>query len=169
MLKFLADLHPPSKLSLRELTLTLSRTKRCYLFTILWSHFDHCNVVWGNCNKTLANKLQKLLNRAARFLTSSTFETSTEYLFQVLSWRSLNLSVRYKKLAWYINLWIDSHPVIFDLDLLSVAPLLIFLFATLKIILLFPYPAPTFLRTVSDIVARCYGTGCQLMCGRLGL
>ena len=45
----------------------------------------------------------------------------------------------------------DSHPVIFDLDLLSVAPLLIILFAILKINLLFPYPAPTFPRIVSDI------------------
>ena len=35
------------------------------------------------------NKLQKLQNRAARVLTSSTFDTRTEYLFQVLSWRKL--------------------------------------------------------------------------------
>ena len=34
-------------------------------------HFDYCNVVWGSYNKTLANKLQKLQNRAARVLTSS--------------------------------------------------------------------------------------------------
>ena len=52
-------------------------------------HFHYCNVVWGSCNKTLANKLQKLQNRAARVLTSSAFDTSTEYVFQVLSWRRL--------------------------------------------------------------------------------
>ena len=64
----------------------------------------------------------------------------------------------------------DSHPVIFDLDLYSVAPLLIILFAIMKINLLLPYPGPTFLRIVLDIVvARCYGTVCELMCGRLGL
>ena len=51
------------------------------------THFDYCNVVWGSCNKSLANKLQKLQNRAARVLNSSAFDTSTEYLFQVLSWR----------------------------------------------------------------------------------
>ena len=44
-------------------------------------HFDYCNVVWGSWNKTLA-KLQKLQNRAARVLTSSAFDTSTEYLFK---------------------------------------------------------------------------------------
>ena len=52
-------------------------------------HFDYFNVVWGNGNKTLANQLQKLQNRAARVLTSSAFDTSTEYLFQLLSWRRL--------------------------------------------------------------------------------
>ena len=53
------------------------------------TYFDYCNVVWGNCNKTLANKLQKLKKRAARVLTSAAFDTSTEYLFQVLNWRNL--------------------------------------------------------------------------------
>ena len=52
-------------------------------------YFDYCNVVWGNCNKTLANKLQKLPNRAARVLTFAAFDTSTEYLFQVLNWKKL--------------------------------------------------------------------------------
>ena len=63
-----------------------------------------------------------------------------------------------------------SHPVIVDLDLLSVAPLLIILFAIVEINLLFPYPGPTFLSIVLDIVvAWCYRTVCELMCGRLGL
>ena len=35
------------------------------------SHFDYCSLVWGNCGKTLPNKLQKLQNRAARVTTSS--------------------------------------------------------------------------------------------------
>ena len=34
-------------------------------------HFDYCSVVWGNCNKSLSIKLQKLQNRAVRILTSS--------------------------------------------------------------------------------------------------
>ena len=29
-----------------------------------------CSLVWGNCGKTLSNKLQKLQNRAARVTTS---------------------------------------------------------------------------------------------------
>ena len=62
-------------------------------------YFDYCNVVWGNCNKTLANKLQKLQNRAARVLTSAAFDTSTEYLFQVLNWRKLESQCQIQKVC----------------------------------------------------------------------
>ena len=57
------------------------RTLRFIYNSLVKPYFDYCNVVWGNCNKTLANKLQKLQNRAARVLTSAAFDTSTEYLF----------------------------------------------------------------------------------------
>ena len=35
-------------------------------YGLVQSHFDCCIVVWGNCGKTLRNKLQLLQNRAAR-------------------------------------------------------------------------------------------------------
>ena len=65
------------------------RTLRFIYNSLEKPYFDYCNVVWGNCNKTLAYKLQKLQNRAARVLTSAAFDTSTDYLFQVLNWRKL--------------------------------------------------------------------------------
>ena len=149
----------------------LSRTKRCYLFTILWWNLILIIVTLFGVAVT---KLLSINSKNYRTVLPESWPLLLLTLvlntfFKCWAGESLNLSVRYKKLAWYINLWMDSHPVIFDLDLLSVAPLLIILFVTLKINLLFPYPAPTFLRTVSDIVVRCYGTVCQLMCGRLGL
>ena len=39
-------------------------------------------IVWGNCGKTLSEKLQKVQNRAARILTSSS-------LLQRLGWKDL--------------------------------------------------------------------------------
>jgi len=36
---------------------------------LVQSHFDYCSVVWGNCAKTLSDKLQRLQNRAVRVLT----------------------------------------------------------------------------------------------------
>ena len=37
-------------------------------------YFDYCGAVWGNVNKGLADKLQKLQNRAARILTFSDYD-----------------------------------------------------------------------------------------------
>ena len=40
--------------------------------------------MWGNCSKTLSNKLQKLQNRAARILTFSSFDANAD----TLGWNS---------------------------------------------------------------------------------
>ena len=34
--------------------------------SLVQPHFDYCNVVWGNCNKGLSEKLHRLQNRPAR-------------------------------------------------------------------------------------------------------
>ena len=39
--------------------------------SLVKSHFDYCDVVWGNCSKNLSSKLQKLQNRASLVLTLS--------------------------------------------------------------------------------------------------
>ena len=52
-------------------------------------HFDYCSVVWGNCGKTLSNKLQKLQNRPARILTYSSYDADADLLFAKLGWEKL--------------------------------------------------------------------------------
>ena len=52
-------------------------------------HFDYCDIVWGNCGKTLRDKLQKLQNRAARVLTFSNYDADTTELLEVLGWKNL--------------------------------------------------------------------------------
>ena len=47
---------------------------------LVQSHFDYCSVVWGNCAKTLSDKLQKLQNRAVRVLTHSSYDTDANRL-----------------------------------------------------------------------------------------
>ena len=52
---------------------------------LIQPHFDYCSIVWGNCGKTLSEKLQKLQNRAARILTSSSsYDADDGYLLQQL-------------------------------------------------------------------------------------
>ena len=57
--------------------------------TLIQPHFDYCNLVWGNCGKTLSDRLQKLQNRAARLLTSSSYDADAKGLIQQLGWKDL--------------------------------------------------------------------------------
>ena len=46
-------------------------TLHCIYNDLIQSQFDYRNIVWGNCGKTLFDRLQKHQNRAARVLTFS--------------------------------------------------------------------------------------------------
>ena len=52
-------------------------------------HFEYCALVWGNCSKTLQNKLQKLQNKADRIITSDCYETAIAIVRAKLSWDTL--------------------------------------------------------------------------------
>jgi len=52
-------------------------------------HFNYCSIAWGNCGKKLSEKLEKLQNRAARILTSSSYDADAGYLLQQLRWKDL--------------------------------------------------------------------------------
>ena len=56
---------------------------------LIQPHFNYCSEVWGHCNKTLSDRLQKLQNRSARILTFSNYDASAHPLFEQLNWRSL--------------------------------------------------------------------------------
>ena len=65
--------------------------------SLIQPHFDYCSVVWDNCSKTLADKLQKLQNRAARVLTFSNYDTSADPLIQKLGWKKLEIQRKIQK------------------------------------------------------------------------
>lgn len=54
-------------------------------------HFDYCALVWGNCSKTLQNKLQKFKNKADRIITGDCYETAMaiDIVRVKLSWDTL--------------------------------------------------------------------------------
>jgi len=58
--------------------------------SLVQPHVDHSSLVWGNSGKTSSNKLQKLQNRAALVITSSSFDADVDSLFHKLSWKYLN-------------------------------------------------------------------------------
>ena len=77
-------------------------------------HFDYCSIVWGNCGKTLSERLQKLQNRAARILTSSSYDADARYLLQQLGWKDL-----ITQLQWSSKLLMIWPLTIYPLCLLS--------------------------------------------------
>ena len=60
------------------------------------SRFEHCSVVWGNCAKTLPDKLQRLQNRAVRVLIHTSYVADANQLLKELGWD--NLETRRQKL-----------------------------------------------------------------------
>ena len=53
---------------------------------LVMPYFNYCGAVWGNINKGLADKLQKLQNRAARILTFSNNDIRSSVLLDELGW-----------------------------------------------------------------------------------
>ena len=64
---------------------------------LIQSHFDYCNLVWGNCGKTLFDRLQKLQNRAARVLTFSSYDADANRLIRQLDWKDLSTQFQIQK------------------------------------------------------------------------
>ena len=59
--------------------------------------FDYCSIVWGCCSISLAEKLQKLQNRAARILLSAPYDANATDLFRRLNWKNLKNQRLYTK------------------------------------------------------------------------
>lgn len=56
---------------------------------IVSPNFDYCDTIWGTCNNTEFEKVQKLQNRAAKIINGMTrYDSSTEAL-SVLKWKTL--------------------------------------------------------------------------------
>ena len=60
--------------------------------------FDYCDVVWGNLNKPLTARLQKLPNRAARIITRKGNDVRSADISKELRWDDLK-TIRKKHLA----------------------------------------------------------------------
>ena len=64
-------------------------------------HSDYCSPFWECLSGYLSDKLQKLQNRAARFITKSPFDTSSNHLLSTLDWERLSLRRKKKALMMY--------------------------------------------------------------------
>ena len=65
---------------------------------LILPHFDYCSPVWDGMSGCLSDKLQKLQNRAARVITQSPVDTSSNLLLAMLKWEKLSLRRKKRKL-----------------------------------------------------------------------
>ena len=72
----------------RKLTDNQETLKTIY-YSLVQPYFDYCDVVWGDCSKTRADKLQKLQNRAARIITRADYSIRSSDVLNSLEWSNL--------------------------------------------------------------------------------
>ena len=77
---------------------------------LVMPYFNYCGAVWGNINKGLADKLQKLQNRAARILTFSNYDVGSSVLLDVKMYKiHNNLSPSYLRRIFTNTSNVHSH------------------------------------------------------------
>ena len=58
--------------------------------TLIEPYFRYCNIVWGQCNETLKDKLQSLQNKAVRTTAGQSYEyTNHDRLLKEIGWLSV--------------------------------------------------------------------------------
>ena len=63
--------------------------------SLVLPYYDYCSIVWGSCRERMCNRLQTLQNRAARVVTSSSYDRRSVEILDELGWD--NLETRRKR------------------------------------------------------------------------
>ena len=56
---------------------------------LIQPYFDYCSPLWGVCNKTLRDSLQRLQNRAARIIAGVSYESRSADVLRSLDWEKV--------------------------------------------------------------------------------
>ena len=89
----------PAVCALKRIRPFVNSNKLQMIFSsLIQSYFDYCCVVTDGCGITLAGKIQKRQNRAARVLISASYDISTDILFKKRSWIDLQSQRKIAKL-----------------------------------------------------------------------
>ena len=64
---------------------------------LIQPYFDYCSPLWGVCNKTLKDRLQKFQNRAAKIIAGVSLDTRSAEVLGSLGWNELEIRRRTSK------------------------------------------------------------------------
>ena len=93
----------------RKLTDNQETLKTIY-YSLVQPYFDYCDVVWGDCSKTRADKLQKLQNRAARIITRADYSIRSSDVLNTLEWSNLEERRKRHLLVTMFKIFNDDCP-----------------------------------------------------------
>ena len=140
-----------------------SRTLRLVMIynSLVQSNFDYCSLIWGNCGKTLSNKLQKLQNLCRQVITSSNFDVDVDSLFHKLSWKDSksqwqkqNTSMVFKSLNWLVPEYLVSNFIKQNESNYSLRD------SVNKLVI--PFPRTNYIKIVLVTAAQPFGTACPV-------
>ena len=144
-------------------------TLHCIYNALIQSQFDYCNIVWGNCGKTLFDRLQKLQNRAARVLTFSRYDADANRLFRQLNWKDLSTQFQMQKAPMVYKSLNDLVPGYLSSNMKRYETRYSLSDSINKLI--DPFPRTNFMKnmTASVKAEQFSGTACPLISARLNL
>ena len=144
-------------------------TLHCIYNALIQSQFDYCNIVWGNCGKTLFDRLQKLQNRAARVLTFSRYDADANRLFRQLNWKDLSTQFQMQKVPMVYKSLNDLVPGYLSSNMKRYETRYSLSDSINKLI--DPFPRTNFMKnmTASVKAEQFSGTACPLISARLNL
>ena len=64
--------------------------------SLVLPYFDYCSIEWGNCGEGMCNRLQTQkteLNRAARVVTSSSYDRRSVEILDELGWDTKEMAI----------------------------------------------------------------------------
>ena len=61
---------------------------------IVLPHFNYCSTIWNDGSCSVINKLSKLQRRAARIITSSTYDIRSSQILKDLNWKPIEVDLK---------------------------------------------------------------------------
>lgn len=65
---------------------------------IIQPHYDYCSTLYINCEKQQIDQMQKLQNRAMRYILKCDYRTSQDFMLKTLNWMSVSQRIKYNVL-----------------------------------------------------------------------
>jgi hypothetical protein len=85
-------------------------SRKLFFNAYVLPHIDYCCIIWGNCNKSLEERVVLFQKRAARLILDKPFDHPSSELFSELNWMRFPERVHFKKALLMYKIFHDLAP-----------------------------------------------------------